>query len=455
MAPPRSGIPSVSDMTPNANGNSTFARRGGEWGTYQRSDEFSFTKQQQSARAIPDYDGAEPVKTSGASQQSGESRTLEVLDRGQGGSTAPSGSIQEVRVIGSPRVQPTPHDWWPGMDAYLASQRAQPVYYGGEIPLDLDVPPLMRSPRPPRKAARKTGAAGARPPMTPEPRPEREEVDSVPYFDAEWSPSTTAAPDRAGNPWASDAAVPEQFLQWGSWDRPENMSTPRLERGDNNMSSTARVEALPTMPNERSFWSRGGTGLAAGAVTASLGVAAVMWWNPVGWAAFGAALAIAGGVAATTASAVELYASYTGATTPEQDARMNEAVSAALGYSSPGGVIGSVFGTVWADDPEQGFLQGGLWGGLVEGVASLPSALHAFVGLSRAAIPWAKSLLLTPFWFFMSAGTGGGGRPFARLFAAQGRIASRVRQVEYFRHDAAAGAGRQLGSFPGLCNTNP
>jgi hypothetical protein len=43
-----------------------------------------------------------------------------------------------------------------------------------------------------------------------------------------------------------------------------------------------------------------------------------------------------------------------------------------------------------------------------------------------------ETLLLWPAWFFMAAGFGGGGtRSLARMFAAQGRIASRVRSVQY------------------------
>lgn len=115
---------------------------------------------------------------------------------------------------------------------------------------------------------------------------------------------------------------------------------------------------------------------------------------------------------------------------------MNRAVSATLGYSSVGGVLGGVAGTVIADDAQEGYEAGALWGGLAEGAAniatSLPGALRAVPGLWNAALPWAKSLLLTPFWFFMSSGGGGGGtRSLARMFAAQGRIASRVRMVEY------------------------
>lgn len=161
-----------------------------------------------------------------------------------------------------------------------------------------------------------------------------------------------------------------------------------------------------------------------------------MFWNPVGWAAIGVALAIAGGVAATTASAVELSASYGGLTSPEQDAQMNRAVSATLGFSSPGGVLGGVIGMVGSDDPEQGFEEGAFWGGTLEAgwgiAASLPGALRTLPGISRAALPWAKSLLLEPFWFVMSAGSGGGNaRSLARVFSAQARVASRVRNVEY------------------------
>src|SRR5215472_9796181 len=123
-------------------------------------------------------------------------------------------------------------------------------------------------------------------------------------------------------------------------------------------------------------------------------------WKPVGWAAAGAALMLATGVAATTASAVQLGASYGGVTSPETDEQMNRAVSATLGYSSVGGVLGGVFGTVVADDPQVGFEEDALWGGLAEGAGglatSLPGALRAVPGLWRAGLPWAKSLLLTP-----------------------------------------------------------
>ncbi|UZR30743.1 hypothetical protein [Methylococcus mesophilus] len=402
-----------------------------EWGTDYASqvdygDYLDFTQSQVFADS-PDYSASVRVvdTSDSAPSRPAEPRTLEVLDRGDSGAVPAAEPIEVVHVFGTPPDRPSKNDWF---ESFLSTPRNN-TFSGGEIKLWVDNP-LPRPPRPPRpqrSAGRKGSPVETTSPLPELPPPERDPVDSGPYFNVEGTPLTVPGSDQATNPWMSDAAVPERFLPWGSWDRPENKPSPRWERGD-----TGRIEAVPTVPVERSFWSRGGTGLAAGAVTAGLGVAALMWWNPVGWVALGTALAIAGGVAATTASAVELTASYSGATSLEQDAEMNRAISATLGYSSPGGVIGSVLGTVVADDPQEGFAQGALWGGLTEGVTSLPGALRAVPGLWRAALPWTKSLLLTPFWFFMSAGGGGGrARSLARVFAAQGRIASRVRSVEY------------------------
>ena len=160
--------------------------------------------------------------------------------------------------------------------------------------------------------------------------------------------------------------------------------------------------------------------------------------NPVGWVAGASvALAIAGGVAATAGSAVQLAGSYGGSTTAEQDAEMDRAISATLGYSSVGGVLGGVLGTVLAEEPRAGFAQGALWGGFGEGAASmamtLPGVLRAIPGIWQAAMPWAKSLLLYPMWFALGVGGGGGGgiRSLARVMSAGSRIPSRVRTVEY------------------------
>jgi len=382
----------------------------------------------------PDHNvGAQVVDISdSAPSQPAEPRTLEVLDRGDSGASPEQEPIDVVYVLGSPPDRRPSHDWF---ENFLLPQ-GNNTFSGPEIQFPWPDPPPIRPPRPRRPAVRKPSPVDPLDPAPEQPRPERDPADSGPYFDVDVTPSAAAAAaagsDRVGNPWMSDASVPEQFLPFGAWNRPESVPSPRFERGD-----TGRIEAVPTVPVERSFWSRGGTGLAAGAVTASVALAVVFWWNPVGWVAgAAAALAIAGGVAATTASAVELGASYADATSPTQDAQMNRAVSATLGYSSIGGVLGGVIGTVAADDAQEGFEEGALWGGLAEGVGgiatSLPGALRAVPGLWHAALPWAKSLLLTPLSFFLAAGSGGGStRSLARVFAAQGRIASRVRNVEY------------------------
>ena len=404
-----------------------------DWGTDYASqvdygDYLDFTQVQVFGDA-PDYSAsARVVDTSdSAPSQPAESRTLEVLDRGDSEAAPARGPIDVVHVFGTPPDRPSGNDWWPGFETYLSSQRNS-TFSGPEIKIRWADPPPIRPLRPRRQAVHKPSPADPLRPAPEQPQPERDPVDSGPYFNGDVASSTVPYSDRVAIPWLSDASVPEQILPWGSWERPENVPSPRWERGD-----TGRIETISTVPIERSFWNRGGTGFAAGAVTAGIGVAVLMWWNPVGWVAGASvALAIAGGVAATTASAVELTASYGGATSAKQDADTNRAISATLGYTSIGGVLGGVAGTVFADDAQEGFAEGTLWGGLFEGATSLPGALRALPGLWHAALPWAKSLLLTPFWFFTSTGGGAGSaRSLARVFAAQGRIASRVRSVEY------------------------
>jgi hypothetical protein len=366
-------------------------------------------------------------------------RSLEHLDReGSAPSDTDGEQIQTVNVFGAPPDRPRARD---SFEDFLQRFRDGSYYQGStfsgpERQIVLPDQPPPRPPRPRQSTVRKPPPADPIIPTVqpPDPNP----VDGGPYFEVPvQTPSTVPNPAPPAVPWMSDAAPPpEKFLPWGAWDRPERQSSWEPERMSSFRGDAGRIETAPTITPERTFWDRGGTGLAAGAFTAAVGVGIVMFWNPVGWAAIGAALAIAGGVAATTASAVELSASYGGVTSAEQDSRMNRAVSATLGFSSPGGALGSVIGTVLSDDPEQGFEIGAFWGGTLEAgwgiAASLPGALRALPGISRAALPWAKSLLLEPLWFSMSArGGGGNARSLARVFAAQGRLASRVRSVEY------------------------
>jgi hypothetical protein len=232
---------------------------------------------------------------------------------------------------------------------------------------------------------------------------------------------------------------PPRKVESARADRPENAIPPRQES-----LAAGRIENTRTVQPERSFWSRGGTGLTAGYATLALGVAGLTvlaltnFWNPVGWVAgAGLALMIAGGAATTLGSAVQLAASYGGSTTAEQDAGMGRAISAPLGYTSVVGALGGVAGTVLAEDPQAGFEQGALWGGLLEGAGSaamtLPGVLRAIPGIWKAAAPWGKSLLMLPAWAFVGGQPGGGGivRAFPRAMGAGRRIPPRVRAVEY------------------------
>ncbi|WP_189602345.1 hypothetical protein [Streptomyces lateritius] len=131
-----------------------------------------------------------------------------------------------------------------------------------------------------------------------------------------------------------------------------------------------RPENSPDTDGERNFWNRGGAGLLLGTATGAIGVVIILS-NPVGWVAgLTGALMLASGAAASLSSGTELGASYTGKTTAAQDAAMNEAVSATLGTSSPGGLLGGVAGTVYTGT-SQGFEQGAFLGGLAEGAVSL------------------------------------------------------------------------------------
>ncbi|MBK6006873.1 hypothetical protein JJB11_12300 [Ramlibacter ginsenosidimutans] len=389
-----------------------------DWG----SDEGDFTQAQ--VFIADDYSASpQGANTEPTQLQPFGARALDALDRGDPGSGKAEGPVDIVNVFGSPPDRPSSRDWF---ETYLSTS-PKGTFAGPEIQIPWPDPPPVQRPRPRRPSASKSLLIDPLPAAPEQPRPERDVADSGPYFDVDVTPSTVPYSHR-GIPWMSDSYAPEQLLPWGSWQQPETAPAPRLEQG-----ATGSLENTPTVQEERSFWSRGGTGLAAGAVTGAVGLAIVFWWNPVGWVAgASAALAIAGGLAATTASTVELAASYGGATSSRQDEEMNRAVSATLGYSSVGGVLGGVAGTVLAENAQEGYEAGAMWGGLAEAATSLPAALRAVPELWNAALPWGKSLLLTPFWFFMSSGGGGGStRSLARAFAAQGRIASRIRTVEY------------------------
>lgn len=373
-------------------------------------------------------DGRRGHFSGGSSGASGE--RPETLSRysESGRASSTDDGVPTVRVFGTPREVPKSRD---SSDAYLF-QPSFPVGRENEIRFD---PPLPRQKGPVRRV---TPA-----PLPPLPHPDRPELGPLPsnsFTDPDSGRFTVPNPVRAESPWATDAATPNQLLQWGSWERPEAAPLPRPERG-----FTRPIETAPTVPvghsADRSFWSRGGTGLATGLFTASVGVAAVMWWNPVGWVAgVTAVLAIAGGVAAASASAVELSASYAGATTPEQDERMDQAVSAALGFSSIGGIGGGLGGMFYADDPERGFETGSTFGGFIEGAGGiaigLPRLVRAMPRIWRVIAPYGRGLILGPaFGHGATAGIGGFGVRIPRPnWPIRTPTAQRVKNVEFLEH---------------------
>lgn len=380
------------------------------------------------------YVHGDPESSSGddASPYDGRvyTRELETLDRDGASSAAAAGDIPTVNVFGSPR-----EDKQRGY--YVPYVLPQPFRPGGEIQLDLG--PSIRPPkrRPPKRWVPPAKPSLLKKPNQPEkalPQPDPGSTQSSPM---EAPPvRVLGLVDAPSNdtlrPPMADYHRPDDFLRWGAWEKPEAGSARRSEH-----MGAGPIETVPTMPAERSFWSRGGVGLVGGGVSVAAGVAILMWWNPVGWlAGASVALMLAGGIAASAGSAVQLGQSYAGNSSPEQDEAYSRANAAALAFSSPGGIVGGVGGTVLADDPVAGFETWALWGGLAEGAGSLaislPGALRAIPGIWYAAMPWAKALLLSPMWFALGIGGARGSvRGMARVFAAQGRAAPRIRTIEH------------------------
>ena len=258
----------------------------------------------------PPADAPSDTTPATATSQPDEPRTLESLDRGTPDSNSSQVRTDEVQVFGTPRSQPR-DPFWVVQYARQLTTTLPSTYFGSEISIDTSIP-SPRRPKLRRTATRNSPPADDA--RTQSPRPERDPGDpgsstGVYDYSAEAldSPEVSDAPPvppdflPGDSPFGSRSR--QQKSTWDNvmWDSPFNTPLPQPERSVDRMPS---IGAAPTAPIERSFWNRGGTGLATGAFAVAVGVGIVLIWNPVGWAALGAALSIAGGVAATTASAV-------------------------------------------------------------------------------------------------------------------------------------------------------
>ena len=125
----------------------------------------------------------------------------------------------------------------------------------------------------------------------------------------------------------------------------------------------------------RSTMSRGWFTTIIGGIALAMGVL-VLLSNPVGWAAMLAGtLSLSAGIAGTTVGVAELTMSYTGVTTPVQEAEINRATADVVAFAgSPGGIIGGVAGTLYWGG-EEGLSKGSLIGGLTEGGLTLTMGL--------------------------------------------------------------------------------
>jgi RHS repeat-associated protein len=137
-----------------------------------------------------------------------------------------------------------------------------------------------------------------------------------------------------------------------------------LSGPDTTPGNTQAAPAAAPPAGERSFWSRGGTGLVLGGVATAIG-AFLIFSNPVGWAVgLTGAMLLASGVAATSVSGIELGTSYSGNTTRKQDEETNKATALTLSLGTPGSLVGGTAGL--AVGGEAGLQKGALIGGLSE-----------------------------------------------------------------------------------------
>jgi hypothetical protein len=114
---------------------------------------------------------------------------------------------------------------------------------------------------------------------------------------------------------------------------------------------------------------RGGGTFLAGAGGVVLGV--IIIYSPAGpFVLVGGALMLAGGATGVSIGGAELFGSYWGVTTAEQDAELNHVVNTTMSMTSPGGLIGATIGLA-ATGSEEGLETGALYGNYAEGMVGV------------------------------------------------------------------------------------
>lgn len=197
------------------------------------------------------------------------------------------------------------------------------------------------------------GAPGGTPGGTPNPQPQ---------------PSTTAPPGGGGGTATAPPSSPPAPSPTGSPTGSPNGVPNGSPNGSPNGRPGGSGEGSGGGGGKRSFWSRGGSTLLLGLLLLGAGLLTIFTAGaatPV-LVLLSGAMATAGGIALTTTSTIQLTASYAGATTAEQDARVVRGLHTVGALSSPGGLVGGTIGSMVADDPQQGLQTGSLIGGVAE-----------------------------------------------------------------------------------------
>ncbi|AOM79321.1 SpvB/TcaC N-terminal domain-containing protein [Pedobacter steynii] len=134
------------------------------------------------------------------------------------------------------------------------------------------------------------------------------------------------------------------------------------------------------IPENRTFWNRGGGGLMMGGTAAVLGIGGIFTGGGT-WFLLGAGMLTAGGVATTSVSAVQLGTSYSGKTSYQQDLEVSAATSKTLMLSNPAALLGGSLAMPFYKNPEEGLETGAAAGSMLDFGLSLSTraAVYAYL----------------------------------------------------------------------------